>query len=136
MINSSLTCICDTRNDHFLSIFGHIIIHIRPNRFLQNWWILWVSRWSEGMKYRVHRRKIWWWRTNSAHTWFIYWTICPICRRMSNFQSNDHLTSQRSKALYLYIVLSIEMWTSDIKIKIHVSPSVNITFRKYNKLIV
>ena len=39
---------------------------------------------AERMKYRGHRRKIWWLRASSAYTWFIYWTICLIRRRMSN----------------------------------------------------
>ena len=84
MINSSLTCICDTRNDHFLSIFGHIIIHIRPNRFPKNWWILWVSRWSEGMTLRLHGCKLRSVHSSSNYTWFIYWIICFIRRCMSN----------------------------------------------------
>ena len=83
-----------------LSIFGHIIIHIRPNRFPQNWWILWVSRWSEGMTLRLHGCKLRSVHSSSNYTWLIYGIICPICRRMSNFQSNDHLTIQRSNALY------------------------------------
>ena len=99
LILPSLTCICDTRNDYFLSIFGHIIIHIRPNRFPQNWWTLWVSRWSEGMTLRLHGCKLRSVHSSSNYTWLIYGIICPICRRMSNFQSNDHLTIQRSNAL-------------------------------------
>ena len=64
------------------------------------WWILWVSRWSEGMTLRLHGCKLRSVHSSSNYTWLIYGIICPICRRMSNFQSNDHLTIQRSNALY------------------------------------